>query len=71
MQLHDCVLTVFYSGWCCSRRLEDRRRSHRACEASHPESGMFTSVERYLSFKQLQSELIIGFTDLYVLHRTK
>lgn len=27
------------SGWCLRRRLEDRRCSHRACQAPHPEPG--------------------------------
>jgi hypothetical protein len=33
------VADLIYSGWCLRRRLEDRRRSHRACQAPHPEPG--------------------------------
>lgn len=37
------ILTAACSGWRFCRRLEDRRRTHRACEASHPEPGALCS----------------------------
>ena len=37
------LLMSHYSGWCLRCRLKDRRCSHRACQASYPESGMFAS----------------------------
>jgi hypothetical protein len=38
----ELKLIEIRSGWCLSRRLEDRRSSHRTCQAVNPKSSEYT-----------------------------
>lgn len=57
------ILTSVTSGWCLCRRLEDRCRSHRAYQASHPEPGTLFFFSTLTSYPSPSNSL--GFPGIH------